>query len=309
MKEDILPVEAIQERDVDLILLEEFSTDNTFCEWFISELQLPKIVYNLGAWRSITDYGLGETDVLFSYQSEKDRVYVMIENKLDASFQDNQADRYLERASKYIEDGLCDSTYTVLVAPGLYCENQNEFESFVTYEQVSDWLASVGSKRSLFKARLIQIASEKLRRGYQPVNSESVQAFWFSYWKYKEQRFPEFQMKEPKIVPHNSDWPLITIKELPDIKFRHKLKQGNVDATFHGFVGDLEFRLKEDLPAEFQLEKHNSNFSIRVFSGEIDRTKDFLTQEKLVAKGLENMKAIVNWLLSYVPLNEYYLHR
>ena len=40
MEQTILPVEAIQERDVDLILLEELSTDNSFCEWFIRELDL-----------------------------------------------------------------------------------------------------------------------------------------------------------------------------------------------------------------------------------------------------------------------------
>ena len=43
MEEKIIPVEAIQERDVDLILLEEFTTENSFCKWFINELDLPKI--------------------------------------------------------------------------------------------------------------------------------------------------------------------------------------------------------------------------------------------------------------------------
>ena len=70
MQETILPIESIQERDVDLILLEEFCTDNTFCDWFVRELNLPKFSSSNGAWRSITDYGLGETDILFSYNSK-----------------------------------------------------------------------------------------------------------------------------------------------------------------------------------------------------------------------------------------------
>lgn len=43
MEQSILPVESIQERDVDLILLEELSTDDTFCKWFIRELNLPNL--------------------------------------------------------------------------------------------------------------------------------------------------------------------------------------------------------------------------------------------------------------------------
>ena len=64
MEENILPVEAIQERDVDLILLEELATDNSFCEWFINELDLPKISEN--------QMGTSETlkTILFTPSSE-----------------------------------------------------------------------------------------------------------------------------------------------------------------------------------------------------------------------------------------------
>ena len=36
MNNELLPVESIQERDVDLILLEELSTDIIFYEWLIN---------------------------------------------------------------------------------------------------------------------------------------------------------------------------------------------------------------------------------------------------------------------------------
>ena len=61
MEEKILPIESIQERDVDLFLLEEFATDDSFCKWFINELDLPEISENIGVWRSISSYGLGLT--------------------------------------------------------------------------------------------------------------------------------------------------------------------------------------------------------------------------------------------------------
>lgn len=65
MEQTVIPIESIRERDIDLILLEEFWTDNAFCEWFIEELMLPPLISVNGAWRSISAFGLGETDLLF----------------------------------------------------------------------------------------------------------------------------------------------------------------------------------------------------------------------------------------------------
>ena len=296
MKESMLPVEAIQERDVDLILLEEFATDNSFCEWFINELDLPKISENLGVWRSITDYGLGETDVLFSYRSGSERIYILIENKLDASFQDKQYERYLQRAENYVTDNSCDSAFTILVAPKLYCDNQSEFESYVSYEQISKRLEFTGTKRNLFKSNLLKIASEKLRRGYQPVNSEPVQKFWHSYWEFKDGKYPNLRMKKPDIVPQNSDWPMLYDDNLKGIVFYHKLGQGNTDATFKSFSNETEFKIREMLPKKYELVKHSKNFSIRIFSGKTDRTMDFNTQKEIVNKGLENLEELRLWL-------------
>lgn len=296
MEEKIIPVEAIQERDVDLILLEEFTTDNSFCEWFINELDLPKISEKLGVWRSITGYGLGETDILFSYKSESKTIYIMIENKLDASFQNKQYERYLQRAEKYVTDKSCDAAFTVLVAPKLFCENQSEFERFVSYEQISKRLEFTGTKRNLFKSNLLKIASEKLRRGYQPINSEPVQKFWHSYWKFKEDKYPNLQMKKPDIVPQNSDWPMLYDDNLKGIVFYHKLGQGNTDATFKNFSNETEFKIREILPRKYELVKHSKSFSIRIFSGKTDRTKDFNTQQEAVNKGLENLDKLRLWL-------------
>jgi len=296
MEENILPVEAIRERDVDLILLEEFATDNTFCEWFINELGLPKFTENSRVWRSITGYGLGETDILFSYKSESKRIYVLIENKLDASFQSKQFERYIQRAENYVTDNSCDSAFIILVAPKLYCDNQSQFENFVCYEQICKRLEFTGTKRNMFKSNLLKIASEKLRRGYQPVNSEPVQKFWHSYWKFKEDKYPNLRMKMPDIVPQNSDWPMLYDDDLKGIIFYHKLEQGNTDATFKKFPTETEYKIRELLPDKYELVKHSKSFSIRIFSGKIDRIEGFDNQKAVVNEGLRNLEELRLWL-------------
>jgi hypothetical protein len=297
MEKNVIPVESIRERDVDLILLEELSTDNAFCEWFIRELDLPCLTAVNGAWRSITSFGHGETDILFSYNSNDKKIYVLIENKLDTSFQNEQFNRYIKRADEYVTKKECDSAFSILIAPRLYCENQSDFENYLTYEAIAERLEFVGTKRNLFKSDLLRIASEKLRRGYQPINSVPVQNFWKSYWQYKEEHYPSFVMKKPDIVPHNSDWPKLFDEQLKKIVFYHKLGQGNADATFNGFPDEVEFRIKEHIPEWAKYVQHGKTFSIRVHSGVVDRTNDFNTQMDNVANGLKNLGRIRNWII------------
>ncbi len=297
MEETIIPVESIRERDVDLILLEELSTDSSFGEWFIRELNLPNLTAINGAWRSISAFGLGETDLLFSYNSYEKRIFVLIENKLDTSFQHEQFNRYIKRADEYLTKKECDGAFAVLIAPKLYCENQSDFENYVTYETIAERLEFVGTKRNKFKSHLLQIATEKLRRGYQPVNSIPVQNFWHSYWRYKEENFPSLILKKPDIVPHNSDWPMLYDDRLKNIVFYHKLGQGNTDATFKGFPEEVEYKIKGLLPEWAKLEKHGKSFSIRVYSGTIDRTEEFNKQIEHVENGLRNLERIRNWII------------
>ncbi|MGV0956757.1 PD-(D/E)XK nuclease family protein [Empedobacter falsenii] len=297
MLSNIIPIESIRERDIDLLLLEELTSDYTFCEWFIKELNLPNLTSINGAWRSITAFGLGETDILFSYNSNNSKIYVLIENKLDTSFQNEQFNRYIKRAEEYITNKECDQSFTILIAPKLYCENQNQFENYLTYESIAQRFELIGSKRSIFKRDLIQIATEKLRRGYQPINSTTVQNFWLKYWQFKEEKYPNFIMKKPDIVPHNSDWPMLYDNNLKGITFYHKLAQGNSDATFKGFSEEIEYKLKEKLPDWAIFQKHSKSFSIRLLSGKIDRTMDFQTQIENVDKGLSNLELIRNWII------------
>lgn len=291
-------VESIQERDIDLLLLEELYADTAFLDWMINKLQLPRLSTFKGAWRSISDYGLGETDILISYQSEKDGIYILLENKLDASFQAEQHNRYIQRSARYVDEGKCDIAVEVLVAPEGYCTNQNDFSKCITYEDISAWFSAAGDARSSFKSELLQIAVEKLRRGYSPTNSEVVQQFWHSYWCLQNELLPEFRMKEPKVVPVNSDWPVLAVDALPNIKFYHKWKQGNVDATFTGLTEAQVNDLEEQCSEPFVVARHHSSCSVRLKSLQIDRLGSFEPQKEAITMGLYHMRALKEYLIN-----------
>ena len=87
------------------------------------------------------------------------------------------------------------------------------------------------------------------------------------------------RMKKPNIVPQNSDWPMLYDDNLKGIVFYHKLGQGNTDGTFKIFSDKTKFKIIEILPKKYELVKHSKSFSIRIFSGKIDRTMEFTAQK------------------------------
>ena len=302
-KNSILPIESIQERDIDLLLLEELSCNFAFGDWLTQEAGLPKLKELNGAWKSISEFGLGETDILFDYSSEHKRVYLLIENKIDANFQNEQYARYLQRAAEYVNLKNCDEAYWLLVAPKDYCESQNDFESYLSYESIAVRLEQEASSRSIFKSQLLRVASEKLLRGYQPVNSQPVQSFWQAYWTFQQQNYPQLIMKKPGIVPQNSDWPTLKDPQLEQVIFYHKLNSGNSDASFSGFSADVAQKLQSTLPNWAQFVQHGKSFSLRINGPKINRSLDFSGQKDSVKQGLENIIKLRDWLLenrSYV---------
>lgn len=52
----------IAERDIDLLLMEEFHVTDAFVEWFCGQFGLTDVTPD-GAWHSVSDAG-GETDLL-----------------------------------------------------------------------------------------------------------------------------------------------------------------------------------------------------------------------------------------------------
>lgn len=289
-------VESVLERDVDFLLVEELNVNVRFVQWLVYKIGLPAVDTVSGAWRSISDYGLGETDILLSYNSKGKTVFILLENKLDASFQEDQHNRYIQRSARYVDEGKCDIAVEVLVAPEGYCTSQKEFSKCITYEDISAWFSAAGDARSSFKSELLQIAVEKLRRGYSPTNSEVVQQFWHSYWRLKNEMLPEFKMKEPMVVPMNSDWPVLSTDALPNVRFYHKWKQGNVDATFTGLSEQEILQLENECSEPFMLIRHSASCSVRLKSEEIDRLESFDSQREKVVKGYECMRELNKYI-------------
>jgi hypothetical protein len=165
---------------------------------------------------------------------------VLIENKIDAPPQPEQAARYRLRGDAGIEGGDWQSYKTCIVAPQTYLSQVTDvlgYDAQINYETLRDWYeqSNLDEARAQFKVRLLTEAIEQNRRGYTPRFDERVTRFWRDYWMVASSEFPELAMLEPGSKPTDSSW--ITFRSEAIGRNRviiHKLDRGVVDLELSG---------------------------------------------------------------------------
>ncbi len=195
---------AIQERDIDLLLLEEFRCHSNFPVWFYGNTHPSKSVKPF-RWNKIqcepkhsigwSGVGSGETDLWVKLtgvsQSENQHVVLfLIENKISAPFTPNQPERYQQRSELERQAAGADEVRTVLVAPQGYLDTcgTGEFTSKVPYEQIIIFLEESAKKsvsrelqlRLKHRAQILRCAVNGYRRsgGQGIIYSETITTFF-----------------------------------------------------------------------------------------------------------------------------------
>jgi hypothetical protein len=227
-------VASVAERDLDFVLVEEFSVNKEFCDWFTSRLyRKPMFSASIGAWHSVTDAILGETDVLYLFKSDEDgRIAILIENKIDAGAQPKQPERYQLRGEKGEEAKDWDDFMTCLVAPMKYLSGDNQVELYdarISYEELMSFFVSRRARdsRYLFKAQLIREAIEKNRRGYQAEISAEMTEFVKEYCAFALRINPSCGVQEAKPRPAGSTWVQFRPAGIPgSVNLSHQLTAG-----------------------------------------------------------------------------------
>lgn len=152
-----------QERDFDLLFLEEFAFNSEFLHRIIDRLGIGQtsiqsirhsVHENLGgdAW--------GETDLLVHlFQGPT----LLIENKLSAPFQDGQALRYRARALHHSSNGI--PALTMLFAPSVYLigVSRSDWQHVFSYQDLAEMI-SLDDPRSNWRRSLLNAAGTRSAR-------------------------------------------------------------------------------------------------------------------------------------------------
>ena len=133
------PIDGVPEREIDLLLLMALHCSPGFRAFIASKTVGPGDFEFLGAWRGVFD-NLGECDLLALIRDAKGRrIAVMVEDKIDASFQPNQASRYRLRGDQGIALDRWERFITCLCAPKAYAEpigKGDAWDTVLTYEEI-----------------------------------------------------------------------------------------------------------------------------------------------------------------------------
>ncbi|NEQ54018.1 MAG: PD-(D/E)XK nuclease family protein [Leptolyngbya sp. SIO3F4] len=294
---DINKIEAVTERDMDLLVLEELNVCNDFASWFYSKSthinEAPKIK---GAWHSIADSMLGESGLIAIYEND---TAILIENKIDAVAQPEQGIRYKHRGAKGITDGRWKDFTTCMIAPALYLQEEQDvsvYGSTISYEEISKWFIERNNLRSTYKSYLINEGVQQNRRGYTIIPNELVTDFWSKYWSHAAHKYPELEMKKPGLKPANSDWPAFRPSSL-DKRFSivHKLQRGDVDLQIAGAFDQVD-KLTALLSKNYDVEvvQAGKSAAIRLKVHSIDRFKSFESQYDKVTRGLNSARELLS---------------
>jgi hypothetical protein len=154
----------VVERDVDLVFLQLIQTSPRFREWFVREGSSGEALGEFMGVRHSVMRENGESDLEFGFKSDDGKNHiVLVENKIDASKQDDQVDRYFERGHDYIESDMWDEFSVCLLAPAGYVTRQDRdsFEQIVSYEETMDQFKSMNHDGSEFFEEILQEAISK----------------------------------------------------------------------------------------------------------------------------------------------------
>jgi len=305
-----ISISGICERDIDLLLLEEFMSSREFVEWFAGKTcgEEARACVFVNARRSVAQSD-GESDIEVNLELTNGQISrLLIENKVNAGLQPKQAERYRSRGDSYVEQGACQRYRTVIVAPSRYFGSNGSlkgFDAFLTYEELVEWFGkqtSLGG-RATYKMAVLQAAIEKGVLGYQIIEDDFVSDFWKSYWMLACQIAPELEMPEPTRKPSDATFVSFRPGVYPKgVDLVHKLGHGNIDLQLRG-MGERLYEVTSALDGYLlpgvTVAKAGKSTAIRIRVPVLSVARSFDEQVGCVQEGLQAAKVLHAWVMAH----------
>lgn len=298
-------ISGVCERDIDLLLADEFISSPEFLAWFLNQIDLNGTKLSLVklAKSATTSNGESDLELTFSGKGNGD-IRVLIENKVNAALQPRQAERYRERGKACLKKGSCSFFKTVLIAPRRYLGGGDKklgFDATVTYEQIVSYLkkSESSSNSRIYELHMLMKAIDKTEKGWQLIEDNPISQFWQDYWEIATEIAPELQMKRPSRKPSGSILIYFSPVELPrKVELIHKVTRGCVDLQFGSMGGKLQLLskiLKEHLQSDMTIVKAAKSGAVRVKVHEINMTDDLEVNQALIEYGIQKARYLLEW--------------
>ena len=286
----LINIDTTLERDIDLLIIEEFVANSNFANLFLSKIGISEYTL-LEATHSKRDAEFGESDIVLLLEHQNKRHAIHIEDKVDASAMPNQPERYHFRAQKDISNEIYDEYSVFLVAPRKYIETNTPAQKYpfkVTYEEILEFFYSVNKPRYLYKIALIERAILTQKNGYQYQADERMSEFCDKLNKYKKDFFPS-------LPPLSTAWWPECPSLINGAKIVLKANKGHCDLQFaRTTTEDLNSRVTHLLKGGMYIAKAGKSASVRIDISPIDFEQPFSVYKNEVHCSLEAITALYN---------------
>jgi hypothetical protein len=244
-----MAVERKYERDIDILLAEEFAVSPAFAAWFLKHTKnfagIEATVLDVYVSKSDST---GESDLVVVFDKGGDsRFALLIEDKIDAPLQPEQEARYRRRAEGEVLRGDYSDYELILCSPEAYRVTHPEvasFDAFVSYEAIDTFLKfrDPNDRRSIYKANFIATAAKRSGNTWTRVDDAVTNAFWNAAYDIATNEFPDLEMRPPELTK-DSTWINFRPQDMPTrprrIYISLKGDRGFMDLTFTASLARL----------------------------------------------------------------------
>lgn len=279
---------SIQEFWMDFLLEEEFSATPEFCCEFLKECASELQFVCVGRVAHSVSHTDGEVDLVVILVVKRAdgvsaKIALLVEDKITAGFQPDQARRYELFGEHGKTTGAWESYCTVLVAPHAYINLGHGFQRSIPYEVISTWVCPSDPMRRAFKQRRIAEAiAKKNATGVQKVDPV-VTAFRAEYFKnlqdFNKTHGTDFDMSPPKDAYDGELWFFLNSRSLPNQSaIRHRPRSGYIELIFRNTPFDETQKLEEVLETgmtRISMGKYNQHVAIQMIADRIFEFDDF----------------------------------
>lgn len=287
----VIAFEKIYERDIDFLLMEEFTADRTFAQLFLDKVGLGADYVIEKVVHSLSDAD-GESDITFVLRYPTQKVAVLIEDKIDAPTMKEQSSRYQRRAEAARQRGEYASYYVLLTAPAAYHKEHlqdadADYAYRVTYEELIDHFEKSGDARAVFQKSVLLQAVQQKKKGYLVQENAAVTAFWTALRCYCADYYPSLHLLgEDTPKGTLAGWPEFRTA-LKNVKVIYKASKGVVDLEFPGYgdrIGELKSRIekREALPGEIWKTGKSASIRLKKECWRLDFKENFTENKEIV---------------------------
>ena len=236
-----ITLDTILERDMDLLIIEEFISSRDFATLFLDATNIDRNSDIISIQRSLR-FQMGESDIVVILKTPQGtNIGLHIEDKVNAEAQQEQYSRYEERASLLSED-LGYSEYRVCItAPQHYLNTNDEARKYpasVSYEKIRDYFEYQDTIRAKFKLALLNCALGK-KDVTIAVPNTAVTNFWNELERIAISKNLNMSAATNQ---HGKESKFIRFKTIiPKVYVIYKARHGYVDLQFPNMAGKLAF--------------------------------------------------------------------